>query len=245
MIGMRGPPCSRRRISRVAVAVQLGHLAVHEHGRVGPLDRASSALRPFAGDLRLEAAALEHVRRDRLVDRRCPRPRGSLGSRRAVARRPPRALGRATRRRVAGDDRLDLLVEPRLAHRLDERPVQGGVLRRAGATAGGGQQHQAHAAQRGRRADRAGELVRRPRPGMCRSSSASAKGMPAARGRLQQLQARAALSATSQLIRQELSWRSRILRLVALSSTTRTRRPASDGSSCGAPSPACARATGS
>ena len=87
-------------LSRRLVAVELGHLAVHQHGGVArPLDRLDRRA-TVVGHLRAVAAAVEQADREQLVDRAVlgdeheRRVVGQLARRVARARRPS-ASGRA------------------------------------------------------------------------------------------------------------------------------------------------------
>jgi hypothetical protein len=57
-------------LARRLIAVQLGHLAVHQHSRVCPGLQRLQRLQSVHGDVWSEAAFLEHAHGHQLVDRR-------------------------------------------------------------------------------------------------------------------------------------------------------------------------------
>ncbi len=140
------------------VAVELGHLAVHEDGVVGGRREHLERLAAVLGDVDGDPARGEHPLDHEPVDRRCPR-------RRARGRRPRRARD-AVAVPVGGlalagarSDRLgDGLQQPRAADRLGQHVLDPGLARRGAVVAGGGEHHELGAAQARRAADRPRQL---------------------------------------------------------------------------------------
>ena len=233
-VARRSPPRAARMAavaSKPSISGICTSISTRSNGRSS---RAASASWPLPATHDRVAPLLQQADGEPLVDRRCPRPAGAgacagpspVGAA-AVARRSRSSAPRDAP--SAGHDRVQ---QVRLRDRLGQvgGDAQLPAARRVLALVGRRQHHQGGADRRPGPAGSARPASKPSISGIMASSSTSAKRLARVAGLLQRGQRRAAPSSTTVgFMPQLVSISSRMRRLVALSSTTRTGRPCRSG----------------